>query len=311
MPMYDFSIVIPVFNAASSIAPAVDEIHNCLHVADQNFEIILVDDNSEDESWTVLKTLQKKYPYISVIRLARNYGQHAATLCGMKYAKGKFIATLDDDLEVHPKQLFVLLEEQGKHNVDVVYGEYPKSNSFSIRSIFTWVYKLLSKIEGPTKGRGSSFRLIKKELADKLVHNHQQFVFIDEVLLWYTDQISFIPVPANPLAFRKKRYKLKGLLNLTSNVIMFSSAFPLKFVTVMGFSLAIVNFLIGIFYLVKKTFFNIMIPGYTSLIVSILFSTGLIIFCIGIIALYVRQMLRNTNNAPSYNEFEVIEHAHS
>jgi polyisoprenyl-phosphate glycosyltransferase len=311
MSTYDISIVIPVFNASSSISLAVDEVIACMQISAVNFEVLLVDDNSEDDSWNVLQTIQKKHAKISIIRLAKNYGQHAATLCGMKYAKGKYIVTLDDDLEVHPNQIFVLLQEQQKNNVDVVYGEYSKPIVFSLRSVFTAVYKLVSKIEGPTKGRGSSFRLIKKELSDKLVNNHKQFVFIDEVLLWYTEQISFIAVAPNSSAFTKKRYKLKGLFNITSNVIMFSSAFPLKFVTFLGVALAGINFLLGLFYLIKKLFFNIETPGYTSLIVSVLFSTGLIIFCIGIIALYVRQMLRNTNNAPSYNEFEVIEHAHS
>jgi polyisoprenyl-phosphate glycosyltransferase len=311
MHMYDISIIIPVYNAATTLSLVVDEVITRLQSSIEKFEIILVDDNSTDDSWSILQSVQQKHSRISIVRLAKNYGQHAATLCGMKYAKGQFIVTLDDDLEVHPEQIFVLLKEQKKNNADVVYGEYPKSIGFSFRSVFTAAYKLLSKIEGPTKGRGSSFRLIKKELSDKLVQNHKQFVFIDEVLLWYTEQISFIPVLPNPAAFTKKRYKLKGLLHITTNVIMFSSAFPLKLVTFLGFFLTFINFLLGLYYLIKKIFFNIETPGYTSLIVSILFSTGIIIFCIGIIALYVRQMLRNTNNAPSYNEFEVIEHARS
>ena len=139
-----------------------------------------------------------------------------------------------------------------------------------------------------------------------MVHNHKQFVFIDELCLWYTKKLAFVDVNANPDYILKQRYKVVGLFKMTSTIIMFSSTLPLKLVTYIGFSLATINFIIGIFYIIKKFYLKIEVEGYTSLIVSILFSTGIIIFCIGIVAQYISQVLKALNNAPSYNEDEII-----
>jgi hypothetical protein len=118
--------------------------------------------------------------------------------------------------------------------------------------------------------------------------------------------MAFVPVEANPDHLEKKRYKMGSLFSLAGDVIVFSSTFPLKLVTRIGLLLFSVNFLIGIYFLIKKFFFKVDVEGYTSLIISILFSTGLIIFCIGVLAQYISQSIKALNNVPAYNEAEVI-----
>lgn len=217
-----------------------------------------------------------------------------------------YIITIDDDLEAHPNEIEKLINSQKQTNADLVYGVYPKLNQSILRKILTSTYKLLSKIEGSKKGKGSSFRLLKNSLAKKLTDNHRQFVFIDELCLWYTSKIDFVTTESNKNYIDKKRYSIASLFSLTANVVLFSSTFPLKLVTRIGMSLSVVNFLIGLYYLIKKIFLKINVDGYTSLIVSIMFSTGLIIFCIGVIAQYLSQVLKAMNNAPCYSESEVI-----
>lgn len=301
----NYSIVIPVYGSEN----ALEKVHQSLVSFFENkysYEIIFVDDASTDNSWEVLKKIKQTSAHTTIIRLSKNFGQHGATVCGFKHAKGDFIITIDDDLEVHPKEIQKLIDNQKTTNADLVYGLYKKQNQPFFRGIFSGAYKLLSKLEGPQKGKGSSFRLIKKSLTEKLVHNHKQFVFIDELCLWYTKKLAFVDVEANPEFILKQRYKMVGLFKLTSTIIMFSSTLPLKLVTYIGFSLAAINFIIGIFFLIKKFYLKIEVEGYTSLIVSILFSTGIIIFCIGIVAQYISQVLKALNNAPSYSEDEII-----
>jgi undecaprenyl-phosphate 4-deoxy-4-formamido-L-arabinose transferase len=300
-----FSVVIPVYGAEN----ALEKLHQSLVNFFENkysYEIVYVDDASPDNSWEVLKKIKQNSPNTTIIRLSKNFGQHGATVCGFKHAKGNNIITIDDDLEVHPKEIRKLIDDQARTQADLVYGLYRKQNQPFFRGLFSNAYKMLSKMEGPDKGKGSSFRLLKRTLTDKLVMNHRQFIFIDELCLWYTKKLSFVDVEANPDYINKQRYRMSGLFKLTSTIIMFSSTLPLKLVTRIGFSLAAVNFLLGIYYLVKKFLLRIDVQGYTSIIVSILFSTGMIIFCLGIIAQYIAQSMRALNNAPSYNEDEVI-----
>jgi glycosyltransferase involved in cell wall biosynthesis len=293
----NLSVVVPVFNNSKGIEALYNALANFFQ--SDTTEFIFVDDFSQDSSWEELKKLRIKDQRVKIIRLAKNFGQHAASLCGFAHSTGTFVLTIDDDLEVLPNEFQKLIDHQKATNAQVVYGEYRQQES-TFKRLLKGVYKLASKLEGAKKGRGSSFRLINGEIARKLANNHKQFVFIDEFLLWYTDLVEFVPIQNNPSPLRKSRYKTKGLINTTANVIMYSTSIPLKAVTFTGFSLAAVNFLIGIFFLRKYLIDKIEVQGYTSLIISILFSTGLIIFCIGVIAQYMRAILTNLNNAPTY-----------
>ncbi len=306
MTNINYSIVVPVYGAENSLELLHKAICDFFELKNETFEILYINDCSMDNSWEVLKKIQKISKQVTIINFNKNFGQHAATMCGFKYAKGNYIITIDDDLEAHPKEIDKLIEYQKTSNADLVYGVYPKLNQSILRKTLTSLYKLLSKVEGKKKGKGSSFRLLKNSLAKKLSNNHIQFVFIDELCLWYTSKIEFIETIPNQNYINKKRYSIISLFSLTTNVILFSSTFPLKLVTRIGVSLSTINFIIGIYYLIKKIFFKTPVSGYTSLIVSVLFSTGLIIFCIGIIAQYLSQVLKSINNAPSYSESEVI-----
>lgn len=305
MNIIEYSIVVPVYGSASSL----ELLHKSICGFFENkysYEIIYINDHSPDNSWEILKSIKNTSNHVTIIDLSKNFGQHGATMCGFKHAKGKYIITIDDDLEAHPNAIEKLIASQQKTKSDLVYGVYPKLNQSFLRKTLTSVYKLLSKVEGKKKGKGSSFRLLTNSLVKKLADNHKHFVFIDELCLWYTSKIDFIDIEPNRNFIDKKRYTILSLFSLTTNVVMFSSTFPLKLVTRIGISLALVNFLIGIFYLFKKMFLKTQVSGYTSLIVSIMFSTGLIIFSIGIIAQYLTQVLKALNNSPSYNEREVL-----
>lgn len=305
MSAVKYSIVVPVYNSANSLA-ALDESIRSYFGNDQAFEIIYVDDYSTDDVWEVMKSLRSQFSNTTLVRFSRNFGQHAATICGFKHSKGEFVITIDDDLEVHPSQITPLLEAQQAHNSDLTYGLYKKLNKQSVKTFLTRLYKLASKVEGKQKGKGSSFRLIKGDLARTIAANHRQFVFIDELCLWYTGKLQFVDVEPNPGFIEKKRYRMRSLFKMTSTVIMFSSTYPLKIVTYFGLLLSGANFIIGSVYVLRKLLFKTHAEGYTSLIVSILFSTGLIILCLGIIAQYISQVLKGVNNAPSYHEDEVI-----
>lgn len=305
MSRIDYSIVVPVYCAENALLKLHENI--CGFFQDRyTYEIIYIDDYSADDSWEVLKKIKQTSLVTTIIKFNKNFGQHAATICGFKHAKGDFVITMDDDLEVLSSEMEKLILDQKISGSDLVYADFAKMSQSPVRSFFTKVYKLISKIEGKQKGKGSSYRLLKKSLAKKIAENHKQFVFIDELCLWYTNKLSFVKVETNRNYLRKTRYKLLNLFSLTGNVIMFSSAFPLKLVTQIGLILSTINFLFGIHFLIRKFYFKIEVAGYTSIIVSILFSTGLIIFCIGILAQYIAQVLKAVNNAPPYYEDEII-----
>jgi glycosyltransferase involved in cell wall biosynthesis len=296
-----YTIVVPVYNSGSGLFQLHQEIIRTFD-SKIDYDIVYVDDFSQDDSWLVLKDIKNKDVghKITIIRLSKNFGQHAATLCGIAHASGDYILTMDDDLAVLPGEFVKLFKEQEITGAQVVYGEYAQHESFG-RKFFKYIYKTLARLEGNNKGRGSSFRLLEANLARKLAENHRHFVFIDEFLLWYTQKVSFIKVENNLSPIRKSRYKIARLIDTTGKVILYSTGIPLKFVTYIGFILAFVNSIIGSFFIYRHFIDKIAVKGYASLIVSILFSTGIILFSIGIIAQYLRTILKNINNSPLYH----------
>jgi len=296
-----YSLVIPVFNTGKELFRLHKEIVDSL-AEKIDLEIIYVDDYSQDDSWNILKEIKRndENNQIKIIRLGKNFGQHAATLCGIENSTGDIILTMDDDLQVLPIQFLKLIQEFENSGSHLVYGEYVKKQPLK-RQFLTYCYKKIARLEGKNKGKGSSFRLLKADLAKRLTENHRHFIFIDEFLIWYTSKISFVKVENNQNSILKSRYKLGNLFSTTGKVILYSTEIPLKFVTYLGFSLAFVNSIVGCFFIYKHFIDKIAVQGYASLIVSILFSTGIILFSLGIITQYLRLILKNINNAPLYH----------
>ena len=299
--MIQYSFVIPTFNNSRDLPSICEDI--ALVFQDFSYEIILVDDGSTDNTWEIIHSLSQNVQTISALRLSMNFGQHPATLCGIQFSKGQHVITLDDDKEIYPSEAIKMIEQQKISAAAVVYGTFPSLDSFLIRSLKT-VYRLVSRLNGKNRGQGSSFRLIDGELARKIVSSNHQFSFIDELILWYTNSIEFVPIKRSENQSTISRYKLPGLILTTINIMLFSSAIPLRLVTFFGFLLALINFIFGGIILFKKYVGKIEVDGYTSLIVSVLFSTGMIITCIGIIAMYLRHLLLKTNQKPLFHVAE-------
>ncbi len=265
----NYSIIIPVYQAQSSIRKVVDSIFNQLQSLD--FELILVDDGSKDNSWEEILNLKKEYhTKIKAVRLSKNYGQHSAVICGIEHAKNNWIITLDDDNEVEPKEILNLIEKNQNQNFDLVYAQFNKKTSSWYRKFLSEFFKSISRlVEGENQCKGSSYRLIKTSVAKKILQNKSHFVFIDEALLWYTNKLAFVNVNTNPNPLQKSRYNLSGLFKLSGNLIFLSSTFPLKVVKFLGVGLALVNFIIGTYFMIKKFMLNIPVEGFATIIVSI------------------------------------------
>ncbi|HMZ34844.1 MAG TPA: glycosyltransferase [Chitinophagaceae bacterium] len=208
-----YSIVVPVFNSANSIENLLRQL--CLILEQYSFEIIFVDDGSCDESWKILVSLKKIYSEqnIKLVKLTSNFGQQNATICGLTFADGDFIITIDDDLQIQPKEIHKLIHKQEHLNVDVVYGIYKPQHSF-IKSIFRIIGFSIFSIINPSIVNTSSFRLIRKNIVNKIASHHDCFINIDEITRHYTNSISTQEVEHHKRVSGKSGYTLPSLLRL-------------------------------------------------------------------------------------------------
>lgn len=303
----DLSFVVPVYNAGEVLVELCRQLVAVASDLDKTYEIILVNDSSKDNSWQVIQQLKLQYGNnLKGIHLAKNFGQQGATFCGIVQAQGEVLITIDDDLEQDPadiKKMLLLIEMQG---YDLVYARCERREYSLFRRVLTYFFVFLQKLKGDQSGNGASFRAVKKDLYVNVKNIVHGFAFADEVFRWHTDNIHTIFVKYNNSQKANSSYHLASLLSLAVDLILFSSNIPLRLITVIGLLSSFLSFSVATYFLAKKLFHNINMPGYASLIVSIFLVGGIIMFSLGIIGEYINKIYVIQKKVPSYAIRKII-----
>ncbi len=301
-----YSVVIPVYNSQDSLEELYNRISETLSKVSDSFEVVFVDDFSNDASWdNLLKLKNTHLNNVKIIRFAKNYGQHNAVLCGLKYCKGDRIVTIDDDLQQAPEDILLLIDKMDNSNADLVYGVGGKHHSVA-RRMGSKLYKQGSKHIDGKYGEGSSFRLIERSLLEKVIGRKQHFVFIEELLFWHTEYIEVVKVNHYPRKSGKSGYSPFKLFKLVVNVSINYSNWPLKFMIYGGAVLSLISFLFGLYFILKKIILGVNVPGFTALIVAIFFSTSILLLCFGIVGKYLQNIYIVLNDKPAYSIKEAL-----
>lgn len=296
----EISIVIPVFNSASTLEELCLSIDQ--ELTQTNYELILVDDGSKDNSWEMIEVMKKRLgDKIIGVRLSKNYGQHNALVCGFTFARGELIVTMDDDLQHPPSEIAKLISKYRETQVDVVYGEYDNKQHGALRNAGGSFARRSSKIALGNFGKGSSFRLIKRSIIDQLIqHKNQANLFIDEILHWYTGRFEMVTVEHHQRKHGQSGYTFGRLVRMYFDTMVNYTAIPLKIMTWIGLASSVVTFALGVRFIFRKFMYDVE-PGFTAQIVTILFSTSLLMFCMGIIGQYLHKIYHMQSHRPSYS----------
>ena len=284
------SLIIPIYRSETIIPELVNQVSAWMKELDYAVELILVNDHSPDQSEKVLlKALAEAKVTYQYISLAKNYGQHTATAIGMKYSRGEYVATMDDDLQHNPADIGLLFNYIIESNNDLVYGNYEIKKHSTLRNIGTRLLQWVLLKEGRKFSMVTSLRIMKRQVLQLLPIHAQKVFFLDDILLLSAGNVDTIPVTHNKRTIGKSGYSWFKLINMALSIILLHSSFPLRLISRAGLLISIIFFFVGTYYIFKKLMFDAVI-GYTSIIVSIFFSTGLILFSLGIIGEYIRRM---------------------
>ena len=302
----EYSVVVPVYNSEASLEELLSRLTAVMDSTGKSYEFIFVDDGSRDSSWEVLKQLKEKQPNIvTAIRLAKNFGQHSATFCGFNFAKGNFIITIDDDLQCPPEEIPKLVRVMEEADAELVYGIYNKKKQSLLRNIGSESFKKSASLVVGSSKDGSSFRLISKNIIQKIIIHHQNFVFIDEILHWYTEYIALAFVEHHKRKYKSTGYSNRKIWGLVANLMYYYTTAPLKLMVYGGLISSVFFFILSVFFVLKKILLNVPL-GYTSLIVAILFSTSLILLCLGVIGEYLSRIYMVQSKKPLYSVKKVL-----
>ncbi len=305
--MIDISVVVPVHNSEETLEELFLRLSAVFKELQTTYEVIFVEDGGSDNSWDVLKKLKHEFPdLIKAIKLNKNFGQHNATMCGFTFAKGDMIITIDDDLQNPPEEIEKLLHTYEKENSDITYGIYTKKQHSFARNVLSKSVKKSSKIFLKGTGKGSSFRIINNKLIRKILDHNISFIFIDEVMQWYTSKISFVEVEHKKRQYNKSGYGSRKLFNIASDLTYYYTNIPLKLMVYGGLIISVLSFLLAMKFVIQKLFYDVPL-GYTSVIVTVLFSTSIIVFSLGVIGGYLSRIQLVQNKKPPFHIEELLD----
>lgn len=298
-----YSFVIPCYCSSHTIREVVEStIQEMERIDRKSYEFILVDDHSPDEGATLqeLKALANEYSCVKAIELAKNSGQHNASIAGMNYAKGDYIISMDDDLQTRPSQLPKLFEEIEK-GYDVVYGYYPEKKHSRFRNFGSWVhFESVRILIGKPKGmKTSSFFVMRKFVRDYIIQYKEPYTHLQGLVLRTTRNISCIPVEHFDRAYGQSGYTFKKLIKLWSNIVGYSVV-PLRMATCLGMVFSMLGLIGAIVVIVRKIMNPAMMMGWASLMAAIFFFSGLILFSLGLIGEYIGRMFLGMGNNPQF-----------
>jgi len=299
----DLSVVVPVYRSTDSLPLLVDRLRASLERTERTWEVIFVDDSGpDDRSWTVLSQLVPRAAgRIRALRLMRNFGQHNALMCGFHAARGAFVVTLDDDLQNPPEEIPRLLAAIEERGDDLVYGTITEEKQHGpFRNFGSWLVTKFGQTIFQSRVKGSSYRIMRRELVRSILTYDLNFTFIDGLLGWNTQRISAIPVRHDARPQGRSGYSFFKLLGLAINMFTNFSLLPLQLVSVMGLIAATGGLLLGLYYLIAHFAGWIAVSGYASLIVTTLVLGGFQLLSLGVMGEYLGRVHLNINRKPQF-----------
>jgi undecaprenyl-phosphate 4-deoxy-4-formamido-L-arabinose transferase len=292
------SVVIPVYRGAQTIEALLDRLSKSLPKIFDSYEVILVNDGSPDNSWDVIEKIARKYKFVRGIHLMRNYGQHNATLCGVRAASYELTVTMDQDLQHPPEEIPILLAKLND-GFDVVYGAPKKLPQGFVRNLLTSNTKLiLANIMGiPSVRNISAFRLFRTKLRDAFVNFRSPTLTLDVLLSWGTTQFTSVEVDIAPA--KNSNYKFFALAKAALLILTGFSTLPLRIASFIGFFMTLFGF--GVFIYVLYIYLKLgSLPGFPFLASVIVLFSGAQMFTFGIFGEYLARIFDRSMDRPSY-----------
>jgi len=294
---HQISVVIPVYRAAATLPALFEEIAR-LHeefVTEGGHrarvaELLLVHDNGPDNSDEVMRKLAAEHDWVRPVWLSRNFGQHAATMAGMASSGGDWIVTMDEDGQHDPAYIPQMLDSAMAARAAVVYADPTNRPPHGfVRNTASkgskWVIDFLTK--GNHAGLYHSYRLVLGEIGRSIAAYAGAGVYLDVALGWVADDVTTCPVQVRAEGDRPSGYKTRTLLSHFWRMVLTSGTGLLRFVSMLGVTMATVGFLYAVVIAVSRLIGGVDVAGWTTVMVVMLIGIGSVLFSLGVVAEYI------------------------
>lgn len=296
-----FSVISPVYGCRSCLQELCERIIRSVSQITDDFEIILVNDSSPDNAWESIAWLASKDSRIKGIDLSRNFGQHYAITAGLHHCTGEWIVVMDCDLQDRPEEIFNLYRKAQEGYDIVLARRVHRRDNFIKKAFSRMFYRLLGYLTETRQDSAiANFGVYNRKVIDSVLSMGDSLRYFPTMIRWVGYRLSKIDVVHSEREEGKTSYTLKKLIKLALDIIIAFSDKPLRLTVKFGISISIISFLVGLVYLFMYFTGEVKVLGYSSLIISIWFLSGIIIFVLGIIGLYLGKTFETVKKRPSF-----------
>ncbi|MDD6090331.1 MAG: glycosyltransferase family 2 protein [Candidatus Limivicinus sp.] len=306
--MTKLSFVIPCYRSQETISTVVDEIERTVAaLGAYDYEIILVNDSSPDDTFSVISALAENDRHITAVDLAKNFGQHAALMCGMRRSSGEIVICLDDDGQTPADEVGKLLEKI-EEGYDVVYASYGHKQHSGFRNFGSRVNAKMTEIMlgKPRELSLTSYFAAKRFIIDEMLRYENCFPYVMGLVLRSTKNICNVTVNHRARELGQSGYNLGKLLGLWMNGFTSFSIKPLRLATYFGALTAFAGFIYALVIIIRHFTVGLAPLGWSSTTALLLILGGIILLVLGLIGEYIGRIFMCVNDSPQYVERQVV-----
>jgi len=295
------SVVSPVYGAEKLVDELVSRIHQSVSKITDDYEIILVEDCGADNSWQKIQELATKDDKLRGFQLSRNFGQHYAITCGLDQSEGEWVVVMDCDLQDQPEEI-ITLHQMALKGFDVVLAQREVRKDSFFKKFFSKVfYRTLGYLTGSAMDeKVANFGIYHRKVVDAVCELRESIRYFPAMVKWVGFSQTAIPVVHAARSEGTSSYNFKRLLNLALDIILAYSDKPIRLMIKFGLGVSVISFVFGLFFIFQYLTGNVKVQGYTSLILSIWFFSGLILILLGVVGLYVGKTFEGVKKRPIY-----------
>ena len=297
----ELSVVIPVFNEEENITVLHSRLTAVLEDTHIDYEIIFVDDGSNDNSLNQLQNLSVKDKRVLVVELARNFGHQVSITAGLDFARGQAVAVMDADLQDPPEALPEFIAKWRK-GYDVIYAiREQRKEKWLKRSSYALFYRLLRRVANIDIPLDSGdFCVMDRRVVELLKSMPERSRFIRGIRSWVGLNQVGLPFERHARYAGQSKYTIRRLVLLALDGLISFSYVPLRFISFLGISVSCLSIFLAVFYFVKKLLYGLSPPGFATLVVSIFFLAGIQLVTMGVIGEYVGRIFEEAKRRPLY-----------
>jgi polyisoprenyl-phosphate glycosyltransferase len=300
------SIVIPVYRSAKCLPELARRVRDDVGRRFDSYELILVNDDSPDETWQVIIQLTREHDFIIGVNLRKNVGQDNAIMAGLNIASGEVIVIMDDDLQHDPSDICAL-HERIENGFDVVYAHFEHKKHASWKNLGSrfvdWV--AIVTLGKPKNIYMSPYKAIRREVVDEIIKYNGPYPYVNGLIFTVTSNITQVTVPHHARFAGKGNYNLLRSVGVWLKLATGFSVIPLRMATFLGGVISLLSFILAFYFVVETLALKHQPPGWPSVIVAILFIGGIQLIGIGAVGEYIGRIFMTENQRPQFTVKEI------